>query len=63
MKATEPPGVPPPGATGLTVAVSVTDWPKVDGFTDDVTAVVVLAWFTVCVRAADVLPLKFVSPP
>jgi hypothetical protein len=63
MKATEPPGVPPPGATALTVAVSATDWPKVDGFTDDVSVVVVLAWFTVCVRAADALPLKFVSPP
>jgi hypothetical protein len=63
LKATDPPGVPPPGATALTVAVNVTDWPKADGFTDDVTAVVVLAWFTVCVTAADVLPLKFVSPP
>jgi hypothetical protein len=55
MKATEPPGVPPPGATALTVAVSVTDWPKVDGFTDDVSVVVVLAWFTVCVSTAEVL--------
>jgi hypothetical protein len=35
--------------------VSVTDWPKVDGFTDDVIAVGVLAWFTVCVSTAEVL--------
>jgi hypothetical protein len=43
LKATEPPGVPPPGATALTVAANVTDWPTVEGFTEDVTAVVVAA--------------------
>jgi len=41
---------------GLTVAVNVTDCPNVEGFTDDVNAVVVLALVTVCVIADDVLP-------
>ena len=44
---TVPVGVPAPGATGETVAVNVTDWPKTDGFTDEVTVVVVSALLTV----------------
>jgi hypothetical protein len=43
--------------------VNVTDCPNTDGFADDATVVVVVAWFTVCVSIEDVLPVKFVSPP
>ena len=43
------------------VAVKVTGWPKTEGFTDDVTDVVLLALVTVCdVLAA--LWLKLPSP-
>lgn len=61
MKVTVPLGIPP--AEGVTVAVKVTDWPNVEGFREELTAVVVAALFTVCVNAGDVLPAKFVSPP
>jgi hypothetical protein len=61
-KVTVPVGVPAPGATALTVAVKVTDWPNTDGFTDEVTVVELDALLTVWVTAADVLLLKFVSP-
>ncbi len=44
---------------GVTVAVKVT-WPP--PLTDDVTTVVVAAWFTYCERTGDVDPAKFVSP-
>ncbi len=65
LKITEPVGVPAPGDTALTVAVKVTDCPDTDGLADEATAVVVLAWFTVCVSAEDVLslPIKLVLPP
>ena len=56
---TVPVGVPPPD---VTVAVNVTICPYVDGFSDDITPVVVLAAFTVWVSAPDVLVLKFPSP-
>ena len=46
----------------VTVAVKVTAWPDADGFTDEVTVVELLALLTVCVMAAEVLLLKFVSP-
>jgi hypothetical protein len=59
---TVPVGVPEPGATALTVAVKVTDWPNTEGFTDEVTVVELDAWLTVWVMAAEVLPVKFVSP-
>jgi hypothetical protein len=52
VNCTVPVGVP---ALLVTVAVNVTDWPTVDGFADDVTAVVVLTGFTVCVSTAEVL--------
>ncbi|MEQ1916795.1 MAG: hypothetical protein ABL856_08735, partial [Gallionella sp.] len=42
-----PVGVPEPGATVVTVAVNVTDCPVTEGFTDDVTAVVVFAGLTI----------------
>jgi hypothetical protein len=47
---------------GLTVAVNVTVCPVDEGFSDDVNAVVVLALFTVCVIAEDVLTAKLASP-
>ena len=46
----------------LTVAVKVTASPWVDGFCDDVIVVVVVGWFTVCVRAVLVLTAKLASP-
>src|SRR2546425_13215206 len=58
LKVTVPVGVPLP----VTVAVKVTDWPSVDGFALEVTAVVVTR-FTVCVSGADVLPAKEAAPP
>jgi hypothetical protein len=49
LNCTFPAGVPPPGATALTVAVNCTPCPNTDGFTDDATAVLVAAtptdWF------------------
>ena len=42
LKVTVPVGVPVPGATGLTVAVKLTDCPKTDGFWLELT--VVVAW-------------------
>jgi hypothetical protein len=57
LNVTVPVAVPVPGATVLTVAVNVTDCPNTEGFTDDTTAVVVLAAFTTCDNEADVLPL------
>src|SRR5207248_1184357 len=44
---TAPVGVPAPGATALTVAVKVTDWPNTDGLEEEVTVVALLAWLTV----------------
>src|SRR5712692_1068280 len=61
LKVTVPLGVPAPGATAVTVAVKVTDWPNTDGFTDDATAVEELALLTVWV-SVWLLPLKLPSP-
>jgi hypothetical protein len=61
-KVTVPVGVPAPGATALTVAENVTLCPNTDGFTDEVTVAELLALLTVCVMAADVLPVKLLSP-
>jgi len=36
VKSTVPVGVPEPGNTADTVAVNFTDWPTLDGFTDEV---------------------------
>jgi hypothetical protein len=47
LKVTVPVGFPLPGATALTVAVKVTDWPKTDGLAEEVTVVVVSALPTV----------------
>ncbi len=46
LNVTVPVGVPTPGATTLTVAVNVTDWPKSDGLTLEIKAVVVESRFT-----------------
>ena len=54
--------VPVPGELTVTVAVNVTDWPNTDGFSDEVRAVLVLAWFTTCDTAPEVLVAKLVSP-
>ena len=54
--------VPAPGATTLTVPVNVTDWPNNEGLIDELTAVVVPARLTVCVRSEEALPLKLASP-
>jgi hypothetical protein len=53
----EPPGPPAPGGVTVTVAVSATLAPNVDGFGALASDVLVLAGFTVCVCAGDVLPL------
>jgi hypothetical protein len=46
----------------VTVAVQVTAAPYVEGFKLELTVVVVLATFTVCASAVDVLAALFVSP-
>ena len=51
-KVTVPVGVPVAGATGDTVAEKVTDWPKTEGFCDEVTAVVVFPLTTVTLAEA-----------
>ncbi len=63
LKVTVPVGVPEPGATAATVAMNVTDWLNTEGFADEVSAVVVLPWFTVWVKTLEVLPLKLLSLP
>jgi hypothetical protein len=45
------------------MAVKFTDWPNVDGFGDEVSAVVAVTLFTVCDTVPEVLPVKFESPP
>jgi hypothetical protein len=60
--ATVPVGTPDPGAITLTVAVTVTDCPVTDGFTEDASDVDVEAGLTVWVRIGDVDPVKFTSP-
>ena len=64
LNVTVPVGVPLAGAAAVTVAVKVTDCPKTEGFADEVTPVVLLAWFTTCgfVFSEPVLVAKFVSP-
>jgi hypothetical protein len=52
-----------PVAGDVTVAVKITADPALDGLFDEATVVVLVALFTVCVKVAEVLPAKFVSPP
>jgi hypothetical protein len=53
----------PVAVEGVTVAVNFTEAPKVEGLREEAKATVEFALLTVCVRAVDVLLLKFVSPP
>ena len=46
MNVTVPVAVPAPGACTVTVAVNVTDWPKVDGLVEDASTVDVSAFCT-----------------
>jgi hypothetical protein len=52
-----------PAVFAVTVAVNVTADPAIDGFADDVTAVVVVAGFTTKVVGPEVLDAYVVSPP
>ena len=47
---------------GRTVAVTITVWPAPDGLAEELSIVVVLPGFTVCVKAAEVLAEVFGSP-
>jgi hypothetical protein len=47
LNVTVPVGLPAPGATAVTLAVKITDWPAVDGFKELTTTVVLTALFTV----------------
>jgi len=60
LKVTVPPGA--PLNAGVMVAVNVTAWPFFDGFSEDVSFVVVFAFFTVCVNFAEVLVRKSTFP-
>jgi len=53
----------PVAVVGVTVAVSVTDAPYIDGFADVANVTVVFVLFTVWISAEDVLLLSFASPP
>ena len=59
-KVTEPVAAPPYWL--VTVAVKLTDWPVLAGFSDDVREVVVVAMFTFWLSGADVLGLKVAEP-
>jgi len=61
LKVTVPVGVPTAGATGLTVAVSVTVSPNTDGLGVEFRLVVVCA-LTTWVTVGEVLPRKFGLP-
>src|SRR5205823_4446403 len=63
LKVTVPVGVPAPGLFAVTVAVNVTACPDSDGLAEELTTVVVPAFFTVSVSVLEVLPLKVASPP
>jgi len=63
LKVTVPLRVPAPGAVAVTIAVKVTDWPDVDGFTEELSVAVVLALFTVWPPDKVPVPvLKSASP-
>ena len=59
-KITTPVGV--AEALPLTVAVKLTLWPHTEGLAEDTTIVTLVALFTICVVAVELLALKFVSP-
>jgi hypothetical protein len=60
LKVTEPVGIP---AADETVAVNVIGDPKLEGLSDEPTAVVVAAKLTVCVNTGEVLGVKIPPPP
>lgn len=60
LKVTEPVGVPP---APLTVAVKTMAEATAPGFDDDVRAVVLALCTMTSANAADVLPVRFASPP
>ncbi len=61
VKVTVPVGVPAPGAMAVTVAVKVTASATTEGFNEDVSAVVVLALFTVTPTLPELTP-RLASP-
>ena len=63
LNVTVPVGVPVPGETTDTVEVNVTDAPKQAGLSEETSATLVSALLTLCVSAAEVLPLKVLLPP
>ena len=60
LKVMVPVGVPPNCA--VTVAVNVVLWFATEGFTDDVSAVMVEAWLTASGTVFELHPEKFGSP-
>jgi hypothetical protein len=63
LNVTVPVGVPTPAPVTLSVAVNVTDWPNTDGVPEELTAVLVLALFTVCPPLKEpLLLIKLLSP-
>src|SRR5260370_11887195 len=61
-KVTIPLGIPAPGATAVIAALKVTACPKTVGLAEEVSEVVVVAGFTVCVRALEELGAKLPLP-
>ena len=59
---TVPVGVPVPGLAAVTVAVSVTDAPELDGLGTTTTDAFVLAFVTVTLVAGEVFGAKVLSP-
>src|SRR6516162_7677762 len=60
---TLPVGVPVlPVELSATVAVKVTDWPKLDGSAEEVTVVALVAWFTINDVVVSVKPLTLAFP-
>jgi hypothetical protein len=54
LNVTPPVGV--PSYCGVTIAVNVTACPRLDGFGDELSAVIVAALLTISLSAGDVLP-------
>jgi hypothetical protein len=63
LKITMPVGVPAPGLVTNTVAVKVTDCPKTEGLTEEVSVVVAAAGLTTWLKSGEEPPLKLASPP